>query len=426
MNNYLTQLLLITIIITAGGPAALPPPPTATVTQTVTPSEAPSPTQTAIPTATPYPPLQTEGPYLLFQRDEQTLVMMDADGMGRKYIEIPQNAYISRFENAFSPNGEWLIYFTGSTEEPYDLALNLFNLKNKSSIRIANLIASGYPENLEPLTELISFSEYDTDCANSLECKLRVIESGFRTGIYQFDWSPGSQEIAFAAQIDGPSSDLYIYNNVEENSIRRLTNEPENIGLMIDWAPNGEKILYSSTESNMNYSFYPLHIADTNLKSPQNPKIIDRGGLFWFGEGWIDENSYLLWDGGEGAPPHNFRYIDTDSQQINQVWRFVADHYVINFKQDEFFLLTYPQGFIDPQSEPEEGIYLVRFDGSYTKITDENYSPLAEGPGNTYFVLQIENDTDDTFFLLSIGTDGKIRGLGEKNKLLLPSQHFSR
>ena len=97
MNNYLTQLLLITIIITAGGPAALPPPPTATVTQTVTPSETPSPTQTAIPTATPYPPLQTEGPYLLFQRDEQTLVMMDADGMGRKYIEIPQNAYISVF-----------------------------------------------------------------------------------------------------------------------------------------------------------------------------------------------------------------------------------------------------------------------------------------------------------------------------------------
>ncbi len=368
MKKLLIIIFLTTTLLTSCGPASLLPPTTAPVTPTIT----SSPTPSVTPTATAYPPLQTEGPYLLYRADKNNIIMMDGDGTGRKYFQIPNDGYVWDLERAVSPDGKWLAYFTGSTEEPYDLALNLFDLKNQSSILIANLMAPGYPKNLEPVTELISFGEDDTDCSNSLECKLRIIESEIKTGIYYFDWSPNSEEIALAAQIDGPSSDLYIY-NAEENSIRRLTNEPENIGLLVDWAPNGEKILYASTESNQIYSFYPLHIADPKNESPQNPKIIDRGSLFWFSEGWINENSYLLWDGGEGAPPHNFRYINTDKKQIVQVWRYVADHFVINIKQEEIFLLTYPQGFIDPQSEPEEGIYLVRFDGSYTKIVSSTH-----------------------------------------------------
>src|SRR5688500_4074331 len=47
------------------------------------PPRTPRPTKTFIPSATPYPPLQTDGLYLLFQKDENNLMMLDADGMGR-------------------------------------------------------------------------------------------------------------------------------------------------------------------------------------------------------------------------------------------------------------------------------------------------------------------------------------------------------
>src|SRR5687768_1971662 len=80
-------------------------------------------------TTTPYPPLQTQGPYLLFMRDQKNLTIMDANGSGSKPIQLPEDGYIAAqrdlsFENAVSPDGKWLAYFTGSIQEPYNLALN--------------------------------------------------------------------------------------------------------------------------------------------------------------------------------------------------------------------------------------------------------------------------------------------------------------
>jgi hypothetical protein len=228
--------ILLTLFLIGCSPVSITTPTTVPISPTKIYTPTPAPTATAAP----YPSLQTDGPYLLFTNDGQNFTVMDADGIGRKYIELPQNIYIRGFANAVSPNGEWLAYFTGTlTEEPYDFSLNLLNLKNKSTYRIANLLRSDYPNNLESITELINTID-DPECND--ECILRHLEIEIKQGILYFDWSPNSEEIVFAAQIDGISSDLYIY-NTDEKSIRRLTNEPSNIGIMLDWAPNGKKNL---------------------------------------------------------------------------------------------------------------------------------------------------------------------------------------
>lgn len=253
---------------------------------------------------------------------------MDADGSGRKHFQLPNGGYIWDLEQAVSPDGKWLAYFTGSAAEPYDLALNLLNLEDQVSLLVSNLIAPGFPENLEPVTETIWFTEFDADCSKDANCRLRAVEISFTEGIWRFDWSPDSQSIAFAAQIDGPSSDVYIY-NLGDKAIQRLTNEIENVGLMISWSPNGEKILYESTEPGTGYSYYYLHIADPKVESSQSPAAI-AGGIFWHGEGWINENSYLISSGGDGAPPHNFRYINTDTHQVKDVWKYAAESFFID------------------------------------------------------------------------------------------------
>lgn len=240
MNKRFISLLLMTLILGSCAPA--PTSPTPPSTSTLPPTRTLHPTQTTIPTATLYPSLQTDGPYLLFTYDNKHFTIMDADGTGQKQFQLPNEGYVYDLNSAISSDGKWLGYFTGSKDEPHDLALNLLNLSNGSSQIISHLIASNFPENLEPVTETVQVLESDTDCFNNMSCKIELVESAFKSSIESFAWSPNSQEIVFAAQIDGPSSDIYIY-KLADSSIRRLTNDLENI-YSIEWNPSGEKILY--------------------------------------------------------------------------------------------------------------------------------------------------------------------------------------
>lgn len=98
MTKRLISLLLLTFVIGSCAPvtaSSTPLPPA-----TVAPSRTPRPTQTAIPTATPYPSLQTDGLYLLFTYDNKNFTIMDADGIGRKQIQLPNYAYTTELENA--------------------------------------------------------------------------------------------------------------------------------------------------------------------------------------------------------------------------------------------------------------------------------------------------------------------------------------
>ncbi len=415
MTNRLIPLLLMTLLIGSCAPASASP--TSTPTATVPPTRTPLPTQTAIPTATPYPPLQTEGPYLLFTYDNKNFTIMDADGSGRKQFQLPNEGYVRKLEKAVSPDGKWLAYFTGSTDEPYELALHLFNLGDGSTYSIANLIASGYPQNLEPVTETIYSTEYDTDCLNDPECKLSLVESAFTEGIRSLDWSPDSTSLAFVAQIDGPSSDIYIF-NTDDKSIYRLTDDLENIG-DIDWAPNGEKILYKNLMPGRVYSVSKIHIADPENRHAQHSDAI-YGGRFWGEEGWIGVDSYLIWTGGEGAPPADFQYINIETQQTKVIWNPESEIFAMNSELHALVITLTPEVAKLYQTQLKPGTYFVSVDRTQTKISDEIYEPVQNQNGliNSFFARKDRE-------LYSMKTDGSTIVLIKENVDFLHSPRLS-
>ena len=385
MNKHLLPLILIATLIGSctSAPASLTPPTPATATQAIVPSETPTPTQTEIPTVTPYPPLQTDGPYLLFTYDNKSFTVMDADGSGRKQFQLPNDGYIWDLDKSVSPDGKWIVYFTGSTDEPYDLALNIYDLSDGSSQLISNLIAPGFPDNLMPVTKTVWFTEFDTDCSNDPACQLRAVENSFYEGIRGFGWSSDSKNLAFISQIDGPSSDLYVY-DINKVSIRRITNEIENLQL-ISWVPDGKNILYESIQPGAVYSKRYLHVVNPNLEYLQQPNAID-GGVFWFAIGWIDKNSYLIASGGEGAPPQNLRFINTDTRLVKEIWSEEAIYISINY-ENNLLVLT------QDEFTNAEGVYVVSMDGNYTKIS------------NTPYYLFNQQDIPDLYFGLELKKD---------------------
>lgn len=409
MTKRLIPLFILLCLLGSCAPA--PASPTSTPTATISPTRTPRPTQTTIPTATPYPPLQTEGPYLFYSDGYSTLTLMDADGSGREQFQLPNNGRIGWYlENTVSPNGEWLAYYTGSVEQPYDLALHLFNISSKNSQIVSNLIAPGYPENLEPVTKILNFPDYDAECERDLQCQLFRVQSSFEGIVHSIDWSPDSKFLAFAAQIDGPSSDIYIF-NTEDSSIRRLTDELENIW-SIDWSPNGEKILYEDSIMGDTYLSRYIRIADPNIKSSQHPEAIDGGG-FWFSYGWIDQNSYLIYNGGEGAPPHRLRIINVKTKEVREIWKYSAESFFVDI-ENQLIVLS-PYGTMWLEEEPEPGIYILSFSGEYKKISDEVVRIIEEQDTiNQYISIQNYNE------LVSIKVDGSLTSLSRKPDYLVP------
>jgi Tol biopolymer transport system component len=394
MPNYPVLFLLTVLFVNSCAPAPvdLTRPPTVTATEIVFPSSTPRSSQTATPTSSIYPPLQTQGPYLLFTRDNKKLTLADMDGRGWRQIQLPNDGYIFLLDQSISPDGKWLAYFAGSVQEPYDLTLNLLHLSDETTRIVSSLLASDFPANLKPIVEAVVLDDlpiYDAYCLEDLECRQDLVQNELTNSLFRFDWSPNSQSIAFTAQIDGPSSDIYIY-NLQDESIHPLTREPENI-YWLDWAPNGLSMLYQiSSPFGTSYegsSWRLIRLAGEEISFSES---LASEYFRWDGHDWISENSYLLLIGSDTQPSQsNFRVLNTDTGQVTDIWPHSAEFFALNPEHQAVYLAFkhYP-GQI---SLPAEGIYIVEANGEFRRIIDSKHILIsfAENQG-PYPVLGVD------------------------------------
>ena len=236
MIQRIISLLLLTLLIGSCAPASPSQPTPVPATQTFAPFETPSPTSTA----TPIPTHQTQE-HLLVTRDNMHLIMLNANGSLYKSVQIPSNVFFGQPDDAVSSDGKWLVYELGSIDESYDYSLNLLNLHDETTLSIARLISPDFPENIEPIVETISqYDEamYESNCCKDLKCLRSLIQDDVLGTVGSYDWSPDGQFLAFVAQIDGPSSDIYIY-SIQDKVISRLTDDLQNTQ-RVRWSPNGK------------------------------------------------------------------------------------------------------------------------------------------------------------------------------------------
>jgi len=405
MNKRITSLFIITLIIGSCAPvsASSTPPVIGTATETIVASETP-----------PSFLLQTDGPFLLSEQ-YSSLTIIDVDGGGRKEIQLPEAGYTTELEKAVSPDGRLLVYFAGSAKEPYDLTLNLLNLYDETSQTIAHLIAPGFPGNLRPIAETLDPSIYSPDC-NSIECLTTVSVFDFEFGIFSFAWSPDGQSLVFAAQIDGPSSDIYIY-DTQSQAIRRLTNEIGNIG-RLEWSPNSEEILYYALLPGPVQSNFYWYAVDPRINSHQEA-INDLTYPYSAKLGWITENSFLYapFYINSGQSPTftkygSVRYINLKNNEIKEIWPYEVESIALDPDNGKIILTTKGTNY----SQLNAGTYLVSLDGSFSKLSDTTYTFFEDQESfKTFLGLNADGQ------IYSISLDGDIRFLGPSTENTAPS-----
>ena len=375
-----TSLLFFVAVLVVSGCSATPLPTqpiaetaTATIpTLTATPLPATTEEQ-AIPSQTPEPGLRTYGPYFAYFREANgviQLVMMDADGGGRKVVELPKevtdslsNANYQLSAQYVSPDAKWLAFYTGYAgsldgqliQQTFDLTLNLLDLNTGVLQVVTPLLSKNYPNNFDETAKTLG------DSFPPIEW----IQYAFLAGItHALAWSPDGRHLAFAGQMDGPSSDLYVY-DMEKMTAHRLTSGDEELQ-WIDWSSDGKWILHGSVPwigEGTEYSIYAV--------SADGLSIYDL--TYGLVDDWLSSHEFLEYHEQNGLGKFELRLVDINTRKITKLWDGAFMDYKVYPGKQWMVIATFDKGLqlidlrtlknIDaPDSLPEPRDTFLRLD----------------------------------------------------------------
>jgi WD40 repeat protein len=394
-------------------PTALP---TTSATLIPTLTDTPSPTHTPTATTTPYPALSAKKPYLMIQQDEQVFVEYDADSVGRKVIELPPDGHIPvfpRLASIVSPDGEWLVFYTGDvgrgdTPENLPVTLNLLNINDGKVLKIADVVTDGYTEKLEQLAEELK-KLYPEEYApvDNRDWVFSSVLSAFTWSIHSVSWSPDGRTLAFAAQIDGISSDVYLY-NLDMGSIEQIESSIQNVS-HINWSPDGKYVVFENSEPGAIYTGDSLYAVQPSNRVIDNPKRLYSGTWLHVGT-WLSPNLLLVADGTDTAGIFNLQTLDIRTGQLRPLWKDSVSDYAIDPLNKIIALNT------GEFAEPDKfGVYYITYNGRQTEVLKGLYwaSLFFRGGKQHRFLMQgvSETGTNPTLSLtgdiVGLDIDGK-------------------
>jgi WD40 repeat protein len=339
-HSRFAAIPIIAILLSACAPAATVAPESiepavASIerVESATPSPEPavfSPTPTFEPDATRTP--AAGGPtfmYLTGKEDELTLNLIGANAEVRRQIPLPrpfETGYC--FSCLVSPDGEWLAFWTGSaggdsggdplnSEGPFDLQLNLYHIPDGSVRTVTALLSPDYPANFTKNAEAVrDLSEF---AGQNVESIAGDLSSSFLHGILSAAWSPDGRYLAFAGEMDGPSSDLYTY-DVTDGRIRQLSSGTANLlsngPPAIRFSPDGKWIVYSSgywVGEGMKMTFYAARPDGSDYR--EYPEAVQG-----FSD-WLSDSAFLVNDSSNGIGDYRLQSADLANGKLSVVWK---------------------------------------------------------------------------------------------------------
>jgi WD40 repeat protein len=357
-----------------------------------------SPTSTPAATAS-----NSDGPYLVYRKNtnqHEAVVVMNSDGTDQKTLPLPTGAIVDDLAQAVSPDGKWLAFHTGSagerTADQFDLALNVLDMTTGQTQLITALLSADYPANFnQAADEFTQQGVVIVEGADSFTAA-SFLQEAFLAGIHVLAWSPDGRYLAFAGQMDGPSSDLYDY-DVAAQTITRLSDGPEQIQ-SIAWSPDGKWILHGSAL--MRGEGVPINYhaatADGSAMKTLSSSII---GL----HGWSGPAAYLQSQGSNGSSGlFDLRSVDIGTGESRAVWDGTFRSVAVDPENQQLAI----SGFESIGGSGASALYLIDLkDGRRRKIDDKVARVQFLGVGDLRFRYDtIEGDSRHTRFLLSDGS----------------------
>ncbi len=257
-------------------------------TRRPTPTRPPVPTSTAtvaMPSATPAVPLNQEGPWLTYlaaSKQGTQVIAANPDGSGRTVVAAFPDLYVPLLSRPAAKGATWFSLLNGR-----DSTLTLFELP-AGAARETFLLLS----NLD-LTD------------NQREMYAAMLMQGQPASL---SWSPDGRSLAFTGAMNGPFTDIYLFDS-QDGSSRRLT---ERLGesYFPVWSPDGKMLLVQEQQDSgagkMTVAAVDaLGLEDDSLAILYRPKSAGERILGWLdpatfvtvsrrAAGWVEARRYLM------------------------------------------------------------------------------------------------------------------------------------
>lgn len=361
-------------------------------------------------------PLVSGQPHLAYLRQEaagqQILVFANPNGAGRQEFRLPAGSYLPSLKPLLSPNGEWLAFYTGTLEqEPYDLALNLLHLPDGALRPVTRLLSDDFPENFTALAGQLAPDPEDGDL--SLEERSLRLRDTFQAGIFSTAWSPDGRSLAFAGQMKGLSSDVFLL-EVETGNIEQLTDGLQQIHWLA-WSPDGQWILHGASNH-----FGMLGSLDTFYAAKAKGH-----GMLTFGEyemalGWLSPTSYLASRAANGPGTYQLEKLNLENGETTTLWLYPFER---NFAIDPSQRVILLCGWTD-FNWAEHGVYRVNATGGreavYGLLSGE-YCPRLSFLGLGGYPFVMNNFDQEEKGMWALAADGNLTRFGAGNGYVLAS-----
>ena len=369
-----------------------------------------SPKPTLIPSVTPFPTLSGIKPYLLLDAGYQSekLYIYGIDGKSRKEVLLPENrnSIIAGLDlgNSVSPDGTWLVFYSGSigTQDiELPVTINLLNLLNGQIIEISQIVTYGYENKLELVSEELKKqfpSWFYLDEFNGFDWLDSFTALDFPWGVFSSSWSPDGKFLAFAGQIDGISSDVYLYEIKSEN-ITRLTDDIQNVS-RIRWSADGKYVVLSNQIPHPIYPSTSFHFVEPSNAVVKNPKSFWNrtwGGIV----DWLSSEMVLMTGGTDTAGSGTLEVLNVSTGKITSYWDDLYGETAIDHQNRVFAMTT---TYFNPPENP--GIYFFDFDGNKRLALNGYYYNLFFRGGIKNRFLALEYPRENEYHLKAIALDG--------------------
>ena len=378
-------------------------------------TETPLATLTSTPVPTSFPPLGGKPPYLVMRHNyvSPQLFIYDNDGSGRKIIDLPQNGWMrvsGKLSKIISPDGNWLAYYEGTVlghGDPDDLpvSLHILNIKDGSTKKVADVVTEGYLAKLNEVAEQLK--KVEPDYYKPLDNRDWVagsVASEFGWSLYSIAWSPNGRYLAFAGQIEGISSDVYVY-DLETESVQRVEDTLQNVQ-WITWSPDGSYLIFANSHPGYVYTGSSVYSISISEYMTQNPRLLISGTWLYIGD-WLSPSKLLAAQGTDTAGLFDMQTVDVTTGGIKYLWEDGFGGFVIDY-ETQTILFTASES-----AEPENfGIYEVSFSGERKKVLNGLYfaSFFFRG-GEKHRFLLTGSDYEGEIIL-----DGDVVGLTKNNE----------
>ncbi len=323
-------------------------------------------------TSSPLPGLHTVGPYILM--DNNPWVLFELDGSGRHEINRPEG-----YQSGYSPDMRWYAYATGQLSASNSVlpkggvVLHIRNTWTGEIRDVANMAPEDYftrqTRMVKEFTKELISQGADEQYINYFDISGAILGLDFWPA-----WSPDSRYLAFAAIIDGDSSDVYLY-DVDTGSISRKDSDKLNIG-HISWSPDGEWIHYFNCLPTVNAISFPYSPMRYVRADPSNVDIQMDDCLYE----WLSSFEWIISKcrGSGGIPGStDLSIFNTKSGARSVIWTGGWSFFAID-EEEGYIIINASDPCKEDSCEADtSGIYIGPIIGSKRRISDsdpENYA----------------------------------------------------